>query len=68
MIIITFRRHKQLLVNSQKAYPSTTLLRYARDLVVVRLIAGTHLDRAVPVASVGSRCPIPEAGKEQAGH
>lgn len=37
-------------------------------LISVQLIAGTHLDQAVPVASAGSHCPIPEAGKAQVDH
>lgn len=31
-------------------------------------LANTHLDQAGPAASVGSRCPIPEADMEQEDH
>lgn len=38
------------------------------NVPVYQLLAGTHLDQVVPAASVGSHCPIPEAGKAQVDH
>lgn len=39
-----------------------------RDLFSPQQTAGTHLDQAVPAASVGSHCPNPAAGKVQGDH
>ncbi len=44
------------------------LLTFPSKIPVYQLIACTHLDQAVPAASAGIHCPIPEAGKAQVDH